>query len=204
MVIAALGSSSTAYWYATRASGAMALILLTLVVALGVVDVTRLASARWPRFLTDAVHRRMALLAVAFLAVHVVTTVLDTYVRIGWLDVVVPLHSSYRALGVGLGAAAFDLLLALILTSLLRARIGARTWRRVHWLAYACWPLALLHGYGTGSDSNHGWMLLIDVICVLAVLTAVAVRLRLGTVSARPRLVAGSTPAGTRAPRLSR
>ena len=68
------------------------------------------------------------------------------------VDVVVPFVGAYRPFWLGLGALALDLLAALIVTSLLRARIGLRAWRAVHWVAYACWPVALVHGLGTGSD----------------------------------------------------
>jgi len=178
MVIAAFGSSSTAYWYLTRATGVVSLLLLTLVVALGVADVSRFSTPYWPRFVTDGVHRRASLLAVAFLAIHIVTSVLDTYAPIGLLDAFIPLHSSYRPLWLGLGATAFDLLLAVLITSLVRARVGARSWRAIHWLAYACWPLAVIHGMGTGSDVRRGWMLLVDVVCVAVVLGAIWVRVR--------------------------
>jgi DMSO/TMAO reductase YedYZ heme-binding membrane subunit len=155
----------------------VSLVLLTATVALGVVDVARLSSVDWPRFLTDAVHRRMSMLALAFLAVHIVTTVLDTYAPIGLLDAVIPFRSAYRPFWLGLGAVAFDLLLALIITSLLRNRIGPDTWRSVHWLAYACWPIALVHGLGTGTDAKQGWMLVITALCIVTVVGAVGIRL---------------------------
>jgi predicted ferric reductase len=177
MIFGAISSSSTTYWYLTRSTGVVALVLLTLTVVLGVVDVSRLSSDRWPRFLTDSLHRRVSMLAVVFLGVHIVTAVLDTYAPIGLWDAVIPFHSSYRPLWLGLGAVAFDMLLALIISSVLRARIGQRTWRAVHWLAYACWPVAVLHGLGTGSDVKQVWMLVIDGACVLSVAGVVAVRM---------------------------
>jgi sulfoxide reductase heme-binding subunit YedZ len=177
MIFAAFSSASTTYWYLTRSTGAVALILLTLVVVLGVIDVSRLASDFWPRFITDSLHRRVSLLAVVFLGVHIVTAVLDTYAPIGLWDALIPFHSSYRSLWLGFGAIAFDLLLALIVTSLLRVRIPQRAWRSVHWLAYVCWPIAVLHGLGTGSDVKQGWMLAIDAVCVASVVGAVSLRM---------------------------
>ncbi len=177
MAIAGIRTSSVALWYLTRATGVVALVLLTLVFAFGVLNVLRFSTERWPRFVTDGVHRNMALLACLFLAVHITTTLLDSYVTIGLLDVVIPLRGSYRPVWLGLGAAAFDLLVAVMATSLLRARIGARTWRAVHWCAYAFWPLAVVHGFGAGSDRKQTWMLVIDGVCVLAVLAAVCLRL---------------------------
>jgi predicted ferric reductase len=177
MIIGAIGSSSTTYWYLTRSTGVVALILLTLVVVLGVINVSRLSSDFWPRFVTDSLHRRVSLLAVVFLTVHILTAVLDTYVSIGLLDAVIPLHSSYRPVWLGLGAIAFDMLLTLIISSLLRARIGRRAWRAVHWLAYACWPIAVLHGIGTGTDVHQVWMLAIDAMCVASVVGVVTLRM---------------------------
>ncbi len=192
---AAIGSASTAYWYLTRATGVVSLVLLTLVVALGVADVARFSSPYWPRFVTDGVHRRASLLTLVFLAIHIFTSVLDTYAPISLLDAVIPFRSSYRPIWLGLGAAAFDLLLAVIVTSLLRARIGADRWRAVHWLAYACWPLAVVHGLGTGSDVKQTWMLVIAVVCVATVMTAVGIRL-----AATTTLTPGARVAGVAVP----
>lgn len=178
MPLATVYSSSMAYWYLTRATGVVSLLLLTLVVALGVADVARISTPYWPRFLTDGLHRRASLLALAFLSIHIITSVLDSYAPISLVDAFIPFHGSYRPFWLGLGAAAFDLLLAVLITSLLRARVGAARWRSVHWLAYACWPLAVIHGMGTGSDVRRSWMLFFDVICVIVVLLAVWVRLR--------------------------
>ena len=141
MAIAA--ASPSVYWFISRGSGLVALILLTLSVALGVANVKRLQTARVPRFVINAVHRNASLLALVFLAIHIVTVLLDTYVTIRLIDVVVPFGAGYRPLWVGLGAIAFDLMLALVVTSLLRRHIGYRAWRATHWLAYACWPVAL-------------------------------------------------------------
>lgn len=177
--IGAIGSSSTAYWYLTRATGVVSLLLLTLVVALGVADVSRVASPYWPRFLTDGVHRQGSMLALVFLVIHIVTSVLDSYAPISLLDAIIPFNGAYRPLWLGLGAAAFDLLLAVLVTSLLRARVGAANWRAIHWLAYACWPLAVIHGLGTGSDVRHFWMLALDAVCVGVVIAAVWARVRM-------------------------
>jgi methionine sulfoxide reductase heme-binding subunit len=196
----ALGGGPSASWYLTRSTGVVALLLLTLAVVLGVIDVRRLSTPRWPRFLVDSLHRDASLLAVAFVALHVVTSVLDGFAPISIVAAVVPFASPYRPLWLGLGAVSFDLLLALVLTSLLRGRIPHAAWRRVHWLAYACWPVALLHSFGTGSDARQGWFLLLGVACILAVLAAVLAR----TLSARaaPPAVRRLALAGTGAASL--
>jgi len=163
-------------WYLTRAAGAAALVLLTGSVMLGIADVQRWTTRSVPRFLVDGLHRTVSLLAVAMLAVHILTTVIDGFAPITLTDAVIPFGSAYRPVWLGLGALAFDLLLAVTITSVLRARIGVRVWRATHWAAYACWPLALVHGLGTGSDVQAGWMLWLSLACTAGVTVAVLVR----------------------------
>lgn len=166
----------SAYWYLTRSTGAVALLLLTLAIVLGVIDVERWSTARWPRFVIDSLHRNVSLLALVFLVLHILTSVLDSFASISIVDAFVPFVGSYRPFWLGLGAVAFDLILAVILTSLLRARIGFASWRTVHWLTYASWPIALLHGLGTGSDASSTWLLALSIICIVAMLAAVLTR----------------------------
>src|SRR6202035_5870732 len=139
--------------------------------------VKRWQSSRWPRLLTAGLHRNLSLLSVAFVAVHVATTVIDGFAPIGWLDAVIPFRSPYRPLWLGLGAVSTDLLIATIATSLLRARLGYRTWRGGHRGAHACWPVALLHGMGTGTDIRLGWGTALNVACLVVVVGAVWWRL---------------------------
>lgn len=180
MSIPSAAAGPSAYWYLTRSTGAMALVLLSAALVLGVVDVQRWASDRWPRFLVDSLHRNVSLLAMAFLLVHILTSVLDSFAPISLRDAFVPFVGSYRSFWLGLGAVAFDLILAVILTSLLRARMGYPTWRAVHWLTYASWPIALLHGLGTGSDVSSIWLLLLSIGCLVAVLAATLTRVIAG------------------------
>jgi methionine sulfoxide reductase heme-binding subunit len=168
------------YWYLTRSTGAVALLLLTIAIAIGILDVQRWSSPRWPRFVVDSLHRNASLLAMAFLLAHILTSVLDSFAPIGLLDAVIPFTGSYRPFWLGLGAVAFDLILAVTVTSLLRQRIGYGTWRAIHWLTYASWPIALLHGLGTGSDVKSAWLLLLSVACTVIVAGAVIVRVLSG------------------------
>jgi sulfoxide reductase heme-binding subunit YedZ len=169
--------STSAYWYLTRGTGAVALLLLTASVVLGVLGSVRFAARGWPRFTIDALHRDVSLLVLALLVLHIATSVLDRFAPIKLLDAVVPFGSAYRPLWLGLGAVAFDLILALLVTSLLRRHFGYRSWRAVHWLAYASWPVAVFHGLGTGSDAKSWWMLTLTGVCVAAVLAAVWARI---------------------------
>lgn len=173
-------ASSTALWFLTRGTGVVTLLLLTLVVVLGVMNVRRTQLEGVPRFVIELVHRNAALLAVAFLAVHIITSVLDPFAPITVIDAVVPFISAYRPFWLGLGAIASDLLLAVVITSLVRRRLGYGSWRAIHWLAYVSWPVAIFHGLGTGSDAKAAWMLVLSAICVIAVLVAVVARVLSG------------------------
>ena len=164
-------------WYATRATGLVTLLLLTVSVLLGILTAGRFSTQRWPRFLSQGLHRNISLLVLVFLALHVGTTVVDTYTSIPLTAAFIPFASSYKAAWLSLGAVALDLLIALIATSLLRARIGHRAWRRVHWLAYACWPVAVAPGLGTGTDRNATWVFAMTVACAVTVLSVGAWRL---------------------------
>ena len=181
-----------ALWFLTRASGLVSIVLLSATIVLGVVASVGWTSERWPRFLSQNVHRNLSLLCIAFVGVHVVTTVVDGFVPIGFIDAVLPFHSPYRPIYLGLGALCFDLLLAVLITSGLRHRIGYSSWRFVHWLAYLCWPIALLHGLGSGTDTPLPIVLLVEAVCTAAVLAALAWRLTTGrTLPVARRAAAG-------------
>jgi predicted ferric reductase len=170
--------NTQALWYLSRGTGIVALLLLTGAVVLGMLNSGRLTSQRWPRFAISAIHRNVSLLALIFLVIHVASSVIDPYASIHWVDAVLPFGSAYRPFWLGLGALAGDLMLAVLVTSLLRARIGYRVWRFVHWLSYAMWPIALVHGIGTGiTDDQVLWVLLCNGACAIAVLAALWWRL---------------------------
>jgi sulfoxide reductase heme-binding subunit YedZ len=168
--------STTILWYTTRAAGVVSLVLLTAVVLLGLTAAIRWQSAGWPRFLTIGFHRNLALMTLVFLAIHIVTAVVDPFTSLGWNAALIPFSSHYRTLWLGLGAVAMYLLVAITVTSLLRPVFGYRSWRLVHWLTYAMWPVAVIHGFGTGTDRGFAWMLGIDAACVGSVAAAAAWR----------------------------
>jgi len=146
-------------WYATRAAGLITLLLLTASVVLGTLTAGRFASRSWPRFVVQGLHRNLALLALGCLILHIGTTVIDTYTSIGLPAAFVPFSSGYKRWWLGLGAVACDLMLLLALSSLVRERIGHRLWRVIHWAGYLCWPVAIAHGLGTGTDHSTTWVL---------------------------------------------
>jgi hypothetical protein len=179
-VAAVVVTSTSPLWYATRATGLIALVLITASVVLGLLTSVRFALPNWPRFVTVGLHRNISLLVLAFTGLHILTTVTDSYAHIQLIAAFVPFTTSYRPVWLGLGAAAFDLLLAVTITSLLRVHVGHRLWRFVHWLAYLCWPAAVLHSLGTGTDTPQRWVLAITACCVAAVVAAAAWRLAVG------------------------
>jgi methionine sulfoxide reductase heme-binding subunit len=185
-------TSSTALWYASRATGVVSLVLLSAVMIIGILVNRQGRLPGLPRFAVLGLHRNLSLLAVAFVAVHVITAVADSYVSISLAAAVIPFVSSYEPLWLGLGAVSLDLMIAVIVTSLLRRHIGRRAWRAVHWLAYASWPVAVVHGIFSSKDLQSGPLLYLAVACIAAVIGALAWRvIRARTAAAR----AGRVPA---------
>ena len=174
---------SAVIWYVGQATGIVSLTLFSAVMVLGISVRRQVRIPGMPRLAAVALHRSISLLAVVFLAVHILTAVVDSYVNISPLAAVVPFTSAYSPLWVGLGTVALDLIVAVTVTSLLRARLGRRTWRAVHWLAYACWPVAVLHGVTMGSGTGHpmsGWPLWLTIGGIAAVLIALVPRVTTG------------------------
>ena len=145
-------------WYLNRSTGLVVLALLTLSAAVGVLS-TGHGGRMAPRFVGQALHRNLALWSTALLALHVTTAVVDSYVDIRWWQAFVPwVGASYLPLWLGLGTVALDLIVLVVLTSLLRARMRHRSWRLVHLLAYVAWGIAVGHGLGIGTDlRTPGW-----------------------------------------------
>jgi predicted ferric reductase len=158
----------------------VALVLLTAIIVLGVLGPLHVSHELWPRYAIRTVHRDVSLLALFVIAIHVVTIVADSFVQVPLSAAVLPWGSSYSPFWTGMGALAFDLMIALVVTSLLRTRLGFRTWRLIHWSAYACWPLAVAHGIATGTDSGSTWALALTVVCIGVAVVAVALRVQGG------------------------
>ena len=170
-------NSHTVLWYASRATGVVALLLMTAVLLLGLLVTRQGRLPGLPRFAVTGLHRNLSLVAVVFVVLHVLTAVADSYVRIPLISAVVPLASSYERLALGLGAVSLDIMIAVIVTSLLRRHLSRRLWRAVHLLAYVSWPVAWLHSITSSTDLRHGWLFLTAVGCALLVVVAVLWRL---------------------------
>ncbi len=179
--------SSQTLWYLSRGTGMITLILLTLSLVLGIAGASAGNWLTMPRFVVAGLHRSVSLLVVAFVGVHIATSIIDPYAGIKLIDAVVPFVSSYRPFWIGLGALTLDLTLAVVVTSLIRVRLGLRAWRVVHWSVYVIWPVAVVHALGSGSDVRSGLLLAVVALCTALAITAAAFRLITAEASARQR-----------------
>lgn len=159
-------------WYTSRATGIVALVLFTAVVALGALVANRVGGKSVGRFELNELHRSLSLVAMVFLVIHILTTVLDTYAPTGWLSAVLPFASHYERLGVAIGAIAFDLMIAVWVSSLLKARVRHQSWRFIHWFSWLAFASAILHAYLNGADTKSGAGLVLVIACALVVLLA--------------------------------
>lgn len=166
-----------ALWYLGRGTGVSALLLFSIVVLLGIAVRGGRPVLGLPRFAVTAVHRSVSLVALGLLVVHVTTLLADPYAQLRLVDTVVPFLGAYRPVWQGLGTLALDLVLLLVVSSLLRHRIGPRAWRALHWTAYLCWPGAVAHALGNGTDAGSRWLLALAVGCMAAVAGALSWRL---------------------------
>ena len=174
----AAASGSQGLWLVSRGSGLVLLALFSAVMMLGVSTRTGATSRRWPRFAVAELHMTLSLFAVALLLLHVVTAMLDPYVSIGWAATVLPFLSRYETLAIGAGTIAVDLAGAVLITSVLRRRLGLRMWRAVHYFAYLAWPVAFVHAITAAPYDQHLWfVVLAEWGSLAAVATAVIVRL---------------------------
>lgn len=162
--------TAPALWYVDRAAGLAALLLLTITVVLGVVSVMRVRSPRWPRFALSQLHRNLALLALTFGTVHVATAVIDSFVPITFTDALVPFQATYKPFWLALGTIGADLMIAVLITSALRRRIGYQSWRSIHMLSYGVWGASLVHAIGIGTDARSAvWAVVAVAACIGAV-----------------------------------
>ena len=142
------------WWYTARSSGAVAWIMLTGSVLFGLALSTRaLGSRPRPNWLLD-LHRFLGGAAVVFTGTHLLSLALDTFVGFGPLELFVPFASSYRPAAVAWGIVGFYLLLAIEVTSLLRARLSKRAWRVTHYLSFPLFVVASIHAVTAGTDSD--------------------------------------------------
>ncbi len=162
-------TSSPAIWYAARASGIAAYVILSVVVALGLGLGGKAQTKRWPRFSVEDIHRFGGLLVGSLITIHVATIAVDSFLPFSVINFIVPFTATYRPIWTGLGVAAAEILLALAVTNHYRKRLPYRFWRLAHYLNFAVWTLASLHGLMSGTDRGVWWLALIYGVCVAPV-----------------------------------
>jgi hypothetical protein len=165
-------TASPAIWYAARASGVAAYVVLTTSVVLGMTMAGKAQLRRWPRFAVEDVHRFAGLLVGSLIGVHVLTIAADSFLPFSLTQLVVPFTARYRPLWTGLGIFAAELLLALAITNHYRKRLPYRFWRTLHYLNFVVWSVASLHGMLAGTDRSATWLALLYGVCVASVATA--------------------------------
>jgi len=179
-------------WYAARAAGIAAYLILTVVVTLGMTMASGRVLKRWPKFALEDVHRFGGLLVGSFVLIHVVTIALDAYLPFSLAALAVPFVAGYRTLFTALGIVAAELLLALAITNRYRDRLPYTFWRRVHYLNLVVWTAATVHGLGSGTDRSTPWLLALFGASVAVVLGAGIWR----ALRVRPPLVAAVAATG--------
>jgi methionine sulfoxide reductase heme-binding subunit len=170
-------TSSPLDWYTARAAGVIAYLLLSFVVVLGTTMASKASLRRWPQFALEDVHRFAGLLVGAFVTIHIATIAIDSWLPFSVASLAIPLLARYRPIWVALGIVAAELLLALAVTNHYRRRLPYRFWRRAHYLNFAVWGAATLHGIGSGTDRNAPWLLAVCSLAVAAVAIAITTRL---------------------------
>jgi methionine sulfoxide reductase heme-binding subunit len=163
-------TSNPAIWYAARASGVAAYVVLSIVVCLGLTLGGKAQSRRWPRFSVEDVHRFGGLLVGSLIGVHVLAIAADSFLPFSLTQLLVPFTSTYRPLWTGLGIAAAEILLALAITNHYRKRLPYSFWRKAHYLNFAVWGLASVHGLMSGTDRGAAWLAILYGLSVSAVL----------------------------------
>jgi sulfoxide reductase heme-binding subunit YedZ len=164
-------------WYADRAAGLIALVLLTGGVCFGIALAGRARSSRWPAFAIEDVHRYLGLLTATFIVIHAITILLDGYVHYSLSQLLVPGLAPTRTVAVAAGVVAAELLAGLAVTNRFRKRLSYSFWRRAHYLNFAVWILALGHGIAAGTDSDTPWAAYLYAVCAAAVAGALGWRM---------------------------
>jgi methionine sulfoxide reductase heme-binding subunit len=164
------------FWLLARASGLTAYVLLTFSVLAGLAVKSRPFGRALKAASATDTHRFLSLLALGAVAIHAITLVLDQTVHIGFAALLVPGLAGYRPVATGLGVLAAELAALVVVSFPVRKRIGARTWRRLHWATYGVFAAATAHGLAAGTDSHRTGIFALYLGAVFAVAVATAWR----------------------------
>jgi sulfoxide reductase heme-binding subunit YedZ len=146
------------WWIAARASGLVALALITLSVGIGLTMAGGVSRRPGLKRSLMAVHEHAAVIAFVAICVHGLTLLADQWLRPGVVGITVPFTMSYRPLFSGLGVIAAYLSALLGLSFYARRRIGAKLWRKLHRFTVVAYVLAVVHTLGAGTDAQTPWL----------------------------------------------
>ena len=179
-LLSAIASATTAnplLWYVTRAAAISAYVTLSSTVILGLGrSLSRTARLRTPWTLDEA-HQFLAVLTAGFVALHLLSLVLDPLLPFPLLNLVVPVDEPYRPLAVDLGVLGLYAVVVVLLSSWLRRRIAYARWRMLHYTSFVAFVLVTAHGIFAGSDTGETWMHFVYLGAAGAVVLLVLVRL---------------------------
>lgn len=188
-------------WILLRAAGIGSYVMLFLSVAWGLVATTAVVSKRVSKPAANLFHAFVASTGLALLGVHMGLLLVDEFMPFSVATLTLPMASEYRPLAVTAGVVAMYGIVAIVVTSWLRRRVGTSWWRRVHTMAVPMFTLALAHGLFAGTDSERPWMLALYAVTGLLVVFLTIVRaLTFGYRPPRPAPPERARPATERQP----
>jgi hypothetical protein len=152
------------FWYLSRAAGFTAYLLLFVSVALGIAMGTRLTGRFARRNAIFDLHRFTTILALLFTIFHVYILLGDSYFSFNLWQLSVPFLTPYRTWQTAVGVASIYILLLLVASFYVRQFIGYRAWRTLHFLTFALFAGATLHGLAAGTDTSQAWAKIIYIV----------------------------------------
>ncbi len=165
------------WWLVSRASGILALVLISLSVIMGLAMAAKAISRPGLKRTVMRLHEHIALVALIAIAVHGLALFGDTWLKPGWREITVPFALSYRPAFTGLGIIGGYLALLLGPSFYLRKRIGVRRWRKLHRATLAVWVLGVVHTLGSGSDGGELWLRVVVLAPVIPIVYLAVLRL---------------------------
>ena len=140
------------FWVLARVAGLGSYAALAVAMVTGIAMRTAVLDWLGSNRVLRSLHEYTTVLWIPLAGLHIVALLLDRTARVGILDVVIPFHSSYGTLAIGLGALSLDFLMVVTVTALLRRQINKPVWQWLHRLSYAAFALIFFHSVLSGTD----------------------------------------------------
>jgi methionine sulfoxide reductase heme-binding subunit len=172
------------FWVLARVGGLSSYAALAIALVTGIALRTAVLDWLGSNRAVRSLHEYTTVLWIPLAGVHLLALLLDSTARIGLLDLVIPFHSSYGTLAIGLGALSVDVLLVVTVTSFLKRRMGKELWLWIHRLSYGAFALAFLHAVLSGTDFSDPAVSAITWGTAATLLTLTVVRVLAGRLPA--------------------